>query len=76
MSPTFLTVMNFMLELHLIFFTFIINVFLSDIGILLGGQIHNQLEREVVPALDNALRMTAGAKTNIPTYTQRMNFLK
>uniref|UniRef100_A0A672NYG4 Prominin-1-A-like n=1 Tax=Sinocyclocheilus grahami TaxID=75366 RepID=A0A672NYG4_SINGR len=33
---------------------------LSDIGNLLGGQIHNQLEREVVPALDNALRMTAG----------------
>ncbi|XP_048053607.1 LOW QUALITY PROTEIN: prominin 1 b [Megalobrama amblycephala] len=32
---------------------------LDNIGILLGGQIHNQLEREVVPALDNALRMTA-----------------
>lgn len=58
-----------MLELHLIYiFKFIINVFLSDIGTLLGGQIHNQLEREVVPALDNALRMTAGAKTNIHTH--------
>lgn len=43
-------------------------MFLSDIGTLLGGQIHNQLEREVVPALDNALRMTAGAKTNIHTH--------
>ncbi|XP_077059859.1 prominin 1 b isoform X2 [Siphateles boraxobius] len=32
---------------------------LDNIGTLLGGQIHNQLEREVVPALDNALRMTA-----------------
>ncbi|XP_026127037.1 prominin-1-A-like [Carassius auratus] len=32
---------------------------LDNIGNLLGGQIHNQLEREVVPALDNALRMTA-----------------
>ncbi|XP_026059846.1 prominin-1-A isoform X3 [Carassius auratus] len=31
---------------------------LDNIGTLLGGQIHNQLEREVVPALDNALRMT------------------
>lgn len=37
---------------------------LSDIGTLLGGQIHNQLEREVMPAFDNALRMTAGAKPN------------
>uniref|UniRef100_A0A672MKG1 Prominin-1-A-like n=1 Tax=Sinocyclocheilus grahami TaxID=75366 RepID=A0A672MKG1_SINGR len=32
---------------------------LDNIGTLLGGQIHNHLEREVVPALDNALRMTA-----------------
>ncbi|XP_073698398.1 prominin 1 b isoform X1 [Garra rufa] len=32
---------------------------LDNIGTLLGGQIHNQLEREVMPALDNALRVTA-----------------
>lgn len=31
---------------------------LDNIGTLLGGRIHNQLEKEVVPALDNALRMT------------------
>uniref|UniRef100_A0A8B9LXY5 Prominin-1-A-like n=1 Tax=Astyanax mexicanus TaxID=7994 RepID=A0A8B9LXY5_ASTMX len=31
---------------------------LDNIGPLLGGRIHNQLEKEVVPALDNALRMT------------------
>uniref|UniRef100_A0A673LRP6 Prominin-1-A-like n=1 Tax=Sinocyclocheilus rhinocerous TaxID=307959 RepID=A0A673LRP6_9TELE len=37
---------------------------LDNIGNLLGGQIHNQLEREVVPALDNALRMTAGQNRN------------
>ncbi|XP_030643910.1 prominin 1 b [Chanos chanos] len=30
---------------------------LDNIGTVLGGQIHNQLEKEVVPALDNALRM-------------------
>ncbi|KAF3852468.1 hypothetical protein F7725_005823 [Dissostichus mawsoni] len=40
------------------------NKVLSDltvnIGPLLGGRIHSQLEREVVPSLDNALRM-AGA---------------
>uniref|UniRef100_A0A671KFA0 Prominin-1-A-like n=1 Tax=Sinocyclocheilus anshuiensis TaxID=1608454 RepID=A0A671KFA0_9TELE len=35
---------------------------LDNIGNLLGGQIHNQLEREVVPALDNALRMTAAMR--------------
>uniref|UniRef100_A0A8C1NQ68 Prominin 1 b n=1 Tax=Cyprinus carpio TaxID=7962 RepID=A0A8C1NQ68_CYPCA len=34
----------------------------SHIGTLLGGQIHNQLEREVVPALDNALRMTTAMR--------------
>uniref|UniRef100_A0A8C2JU72 Prominin 1 b n=1 Tax=Cyprinus carpio TaxID=7962 RepID=A0A8C2JU72_CYPCA len=33
-----------------------------NIGTLLGGQIHNQLEREVVPALDNALRMTTAMR--------------
>ncbi|XP_063740935.1 prominin 1 b isoform X3 [Eleginops maclovinus] len=33
---------------------------LDNIGPLLGGRIHSQLEREVVPSLDNALRM-AGA---------------
>nr|XP_021336935.1 prominin-1 isoform X2 [Danio rerio] len=32
---------------------------LDNIGTLLGGQIHNKLESEVVPALDHALRMTA-----------------
>ncbi|KAL2097458.1 hypothetical protein ACEWY4_006665 [Coilia grayii] len=31
---------------------------LDNIGTLLGGRIQNQLERDVVPALDNALRMT------------------
>ncbi|XP_037388783.1 prominin 1 b isoform X7 [Pygocentrus nattereri] len=31
---------------------------LDNIGPLLGGRIQNQLEKEVVPALDNALRMT------------------
>ncbi|XP_051983504.1 prominin-1-A-like isoform X2 [Xyrauchen texanus] len=31
---------------------------LDNIGPLLGRRIHNQLEREVVPALDNALRLT------------------
>lgn len=49
---------------------------LSDIGTLLGGQIHNQLEREVVPALDNALRMTAGAKTNIQYIHRGAEFTK
>ncbi|XP_028832181.1 prominin-1-A-like isoform X1 [Denticeps clupeoides] len=34
---------------------------LENIGPLLGDRIHKQLEKEVVPALDNALRMT-GAK--------------
>lgn len=33
---------------------------LDNIGPLLGGRIHNQLEKEVVPSLDSALRM-AGA---------------
>nr|XP_019956697.1 PREDICTED: prominin-1 isoform X3 [Paralichthys olivaceus] len=33
---------------------------LDNIGPLLGGRIHSQLEKEVVPSLDNALRM-AGA---------------
>lgn len=34
---------------------------LDNIGPLLGGRIHNQLEKDVVPSLDTALRM-AGAK--------------
>ncbi|KAM9856591.1 LOW QUALITY PROTEIN: prominin 1 b [Aulostomus maculatus] len=34
---------------------------LDNIGPLLGGRIHSQLEKEVVPSLDTALRMT-GAK--------------
>uniref|UniRef100_A0A674PMU7 Prominin 1 b n=1 Tax=Takifugu rubripes TaxID=31033 RepID=A0A674PMU7_TAKRU len=34
---------------------------LDNIGPLLGGRIHSQLEKEVVPSLDGALRM-AGAK--------------
>ncbi|XP_039663367.1 prominin 1 b isoform X2 [Perca fluviatilis] len=34
---------------------------LDNIGPLLGGRIHSQLEKEVVPSLDTALRM-AGAK--------------
>ncbi|XP_076584651.1 prominin 1 b isoform X6 [Chaetodon auriga] len=34
---------------------------LDNIGPLLGGRIHSQLEKEVVPSLDSALRM-AGAK--------------
>uniref|UniRef100_A0A8B9LWR8 Prominin-1-A-like n=1 Tax=Astyanax mexicanus TaxID=7994 RepID=A0A8B9LWR8_ASTMX len=35
---------------------------LDNIGPLLGGRIHNQLEKEVVPALDNALRMTGAMR--------------
>ncbi|TRY95188.1 hypothetical protein DNTS_032482 [Danionella cerebrum] len=35
---------------------------IDNIGTLLGGQIHNQLEREVVPSLDNALRMTGAMR--------------
>ncbi|XP_055061357.2 prominin 1 b isoform X2 [Misgurnus anguillicaudatus] len=35
---------------------------LDNIGTLLGGRVHNQLEREVVPALDNALRMTGAMR--------------
>lgn len=35
-------------------------VCLTDIGPLLGGRIHNQLEKEVVPSLDSALRMAGG----------------
>lgn len=31
-----------------------------DIGPLLGGRIHSQLEKEVVPSLDTALRMAGG----------------
>lgn len=33
---------------------------LTDIGPLLGGRIHSQLEKEVVPSLDGALRMAGG----------------
>ncbi|KAI4875704.1 hypothetical protein NFI96_023372, partial [Prochilodus magdalenae] len=35
---------------------------LDNIGPLLGGRIHNQLEKDVVPALDNALRMTGAMR--------------
>ena len=34
--------------------------FSTDIGPLLGGRIHNQLEKEVHPALDRALNMAGG----------------
>uniref|UniRef100_A0A8C1RIZ2 Prominin 1 b n=1 Tax=Cyprinus carpio TaxID=7962 RepID=A0A8C1RIZ2_CYPCA len=52
---------------------------LSDIGNLLGGQIHNQLEREVVPALDNALRMTAAmreTKESLESVTTTLEILQ
>ncbi|KAK9980846.1 hypothetical protein ABG768_000430 [Culter alburnus] len=52
---------------------------LDNIGILLGGQIHNQLEREVVPALDNALRMTAAmreAKESLESVTTSLETLQ
>lgn len=43
-----------------------------DIGPLLGGQIHNQLDRDVMPALDNVLRMAAGkVKTHTHTLYRR-----
>uniref|UniRef100_A0A672MMH2 Prominin-1-A-like n=1 Tax=Sinocyclocheilus grahami TaxID=75366 RepID=A0A672MMH2_SINGR len=51
----------------------------SDIGTLLGGQIHNHLEREVVPALDNALRMTAAmreAKEALESVTTSLEILQ
>ncbi len=32
----------------------------TDIGPLLGGRINSQLEKEVVPSLDTALRMAGG----------------
>ncbi|KAF5902271.1 transmembrane anterior posterior transformation protein 1, partial [Clarias magur] len=35
---------------------------LDNIGPLLGRQIHNQLDRDVMPALDNVLRMTAAMR--------------
>ncbi|XP_060748055.1 prominin 1 b [Tachysurus vachellii] len=35
---------------------------LDNIGPLLGGQIHNQLNRDVMPALDNVLRMAAAMR--------------
>lgn len=50
---------NLMFEIYLIIY---FQYGLLDIGTLLGGSVHNQLEREVVPALDNALRMTGGTK--------------
>ncbi|XP_051718592.1 prominin 1 b isoform X2 [Ctenopharyngodon idella] len=52
---------------------------LDNIGTLLGGQIHNQLEREVVPALDNALRMTAAmreAKESLESVTTSLETLQ
>ncbi|XP_053087099.1 prominin 1 b isoform X3 [Pangasianodon hypophthalmus] len=35
---------------------------LDNIGPLLGGQIHKQLDRDVMPALDNVLRMAAAMR--------------
>lgn len=35
-------------------------VFSTDIGPLLGGRIHDQLDKEVHPALDGVLNMAAG----------------
>ncbi|XP_034450129.1 prominin 1 b isoform X4 [Hippoglossus hippoglossus] len=35
---------------------------LDNIGPLLGGRIHSQLEKEVVPSLDNALRMVGAMR--------------
>ncbi|XP_042569434.1 prominin 1 b isoform X8 [Cyprinus carpio] len=52
---------------------------LDNIGNLLGGQIHNQLEREVVPALDNALRMTAAmreTKESLESVTTTLEILQ
>ncbi|XP_026216580.1 prominin 1 b isoform X3 [Anabas testudineus] len=37
---------------------------LDNIGPLLGGRIHSQLEKEVVPSLDTALRMAGGKVEN------------
>lgn len=36
-------------------------LFSTDIGAVLGGRIHSQLEKEVVPSLDTALRMAGGS---------------
>ncbi|XP_050966869.1 prominin 1 b isoform X5 [Labeo rohita] len=52
---------------------------LDNIGTLLGGQIHNQLEREVMPAFDNALRMTAAmreAKESLESVTTSLEVLQ
>uniref|UniRef100_A0A8C2GTN2 Prominin 1 b n=1 Tax=Cyprinus carpio TaxID=7962 RepID=A0A8C2GTN2_CYPCA len=52
---------------------------LDNIGNLLGGQIHNQLDREVVPALDNALRMTAAmreTKESLESVTTSLEILQ
>ncbi|XP_053475238.1 prominin 1 b [Ictalurus furcatus] len=35
---------------------------LDNIGLLLGGRIHKQLDRDVTPALDNVLRMAAAMR--------------
>ena len=45
---------------------------LTDIGPLLGGRIQSQLEKEVVPSLDTALRM-AGGNTHLVTPHRRRN---
>uniref|UniRef100_A0A3P8V0E7 Prominin 1 b n=1 Tax=Cynoglossus semilaevis TaxID=244447 RepID=A0A3P8V0E7_CYNSE len=37
---------------------------LDNIGAVLGGRIHSQLEKEVVPSLDTALRMAGGKVEN------------
>uniref|UniRef100_A0A3Q2XK43 Prominin 1 b n=1 Tax=Hippocampus comes TaxID=109280 RepID=A0A3Q2XK43_HIPCM len=38
---------------------------LDNIGPLLGGRIHSQLEKEVVPSLDTALRMAGGTPVSL-----------
>lgn len=48
-------------------------VFPADIGPLLGGRINSQLEKEVVPSLDAALRMAGGNK-HTHTHTLCMSF--
>lgn len=46
---------------------------LTDIGPLLGGRIHSQLEKEVVPSLDTALRMAGG---NALTHIVAQNYVE
>lgn len=48
---------------------------LTDIGPLLGGRIHSQLEKEVVPSLDGALRMAGGNMDTTPLAFTVLNLL-